>query len=94
MNLDSLEITLPKTIKSPLREHIENCEWCSSNYLDWCQTGEFLFEESLQPLIPFGKYKGFTFSEVAKKDPSYLGWMAKAAREEEVRDDAKRALEK
>jgi uncharacterized protein (DUF3820 family) len=40
--------------------------------------------------IPFGKYKDFTFEEVAKKDGKYLIWLFK---QEWVFDDVKRSIE-
>lgn len=31
-------------------------------------------------IVPFGKYKGLTFEEVARRDPAYLDWLITSTR--------------
>lgn len=47
-----------------------------------------LYEEALEEEVNFGKHKGLTLGEIWDEDPSYVEWIAKNAREEEMQEMA------
>jgi hypothetical protein len=48
--------------------------------------------DPLEPLMPFGKHRGKTVSEVLRQEPSYLGWFCDAVDGNEAIKRAIRAL--
>lgn len=56
--------------------------------LDDLDFDQELYEESLEEEVSFGKHKGLTLGEIWDEDPTYVEWIAKNARDEEMQEMA------
>lgn len=54
--------------------------------LDELEFDQELYEEALEEEVNFGKHKGLTLGEIWDEDPSYVEWIAKNARDEEMQE--------
>ena len=54
--------------------------------LDELEFDQETYEEALEEEVTFGKHKGLTLGEIWDEDPSYVEWIAKNARDEEMQE--------